>query len=255
MKSPEQSLMSEWKFVEELKTPLHNTIHWERFEKKENEADLRNGICLEFNFPDENGVLETAHGDFRPFLDAGEIKTDGSYKIITERAKTECFEAYRIETTKNACRVIGNDTEGIRRGLVYLEDEILRLGGPFIPIGTIERKPLIRTRISRCFFGPIKLPPMNRDELTDDVNYYPDEYLNRLAHEGINALWLTISFKDLCPSELFPDHGKDNVQRLAKLKKTADQCARYGIKIYIFWCPNIYVMVWNIKSNINSCCF
>lgn len=233
MNSPEQPSMQEWKFVEELKTPLHTVIHWERLEKNESEADLRE-LNLEFRFPDNNGVLETARQDFKEFLKAGKIKTDGSYKIITEQSETECFEAYRVITGESECRIQANDTEGIRRGLVCLEDEMLRAGGPFLSIGTIEKKPLIKTRISRCFFGPIKRPPINRDELADDVNYYPDEYLNRLAHEGINALWLTVSFKDLCPSEIFPEHGKDSERRLKKLRQTVKQCRRYGIKIYAF---------------------
>ena len=29
-----------------------------------------------------------------------------------------------------------------------------------------------------------------------DVDYYPDAYLDRLAREGVNGLWLTIEFKD-----------------------------------------------------------
>ena len=31
--------------------------------------------------------------------------------------------------------------------------------------------PWLKNRISRCFFGPIKRPPFNRDELMDDVDY------------------------------------------------------------------------------------
>ena len=52
--------------------------------------------------------------------------------------------------------------------------------GAFLPVGKIERKPWIKNRISRCFFGPIKRPPFNRDELLDDIDYYPDEYLSKL---------------------------------------------------------------------------
>jgi hypothetical protein len=67
----------------------------------------------------------------------------------------------------------------------------------------------------------------------DDVDYYPDEYLNRLAHEGVNGLWLTVAFSDLCQtsiSRLDPDAKK----RLTKLRLTVEKCLRYGIKTYIF---------------------
>ena len=86
---------------------------------------------------------------------------------------------------------------------------MLRAGGPFLPIGTVERRPFLKARISRCFFGPIKRPPKNRDELMDDVDYYPDNYLNRLAHEGINGLWLTVEFEDLCRTSVTPEFGRD----------------------------------------------
>ena len=68
MQNPQQPSMLEWKFIEELKTPLHNAINWERSEKKENEADLDNGIFLEFNYLDKQGTLETAYADFKNFL-------------------------------------------------------------------------------------------------------------------------------------------------------------------------------------------
>ena len=68
----------------------------------------------------------------------------------------------------------------------------------------------------------------------DEENYYPDEYLNRLAHEGINGLWLSVEFKDLCPSRFFPGQGADSSRRLAKLRQTVGRCARYGIRIYLY---------------------
>jgi hypothetical protein len=66
----------------------------------------------------------------------------------------------------------------------------------------------------------------------DDVDYYPDEYLNRLAHEGVNGLWLSIKFIDLVPSRFFPAHAKDHKVRIAKLQRTVahapDTALRYS---------------------------
>ena len=231
----DQPPIADWKFIEELKSPLHNKILWRRLKRKKYEATLQNGVTLDFTFPDPDGKLNTAYADFCRFLWAGQIATGGKYKITTELIPTSCFEEYVLEIGKNSCKLSAGDTEGIRRALVCLEDRITSTGGPFIAPEKIQRKPFIKTRISRCFFGPIKRPPLNRDELLDNVNYYPDEYLNRLAHEGINGLWLSIEFRDLCPSRFFPEHGKDAPRRLEKLQQTVKQCARYGIKIYIFF--------------------
>jgi len=232
--APRQPDESTWAFVRELRQPLHTRIALGRREKRPAEADLSRGVTLRFAFPDPDRLLETAEQDFRSFLDAARIPTDGLFEIGAEQGATDGFEAYRVEVTHSSCRILANDTEGIRRGLVFVEDEILRADGPFLPVGTFERSPVVKTRISRCFFGPINRPPRNRDELLDDIDYYPDAYLNRLAHEGVNGLWLSIKFSDLCTSQLFPEHGTDAPQRLAKLRQTITKCRRYGIRIYLY---------------------
>ena len=95
------------------------------------------------------------------------------------------------------------------------------------------KSPWLTNRISRCFFGPIKRPPYNRDELMDDIDYYPDAYLDRLAREGVNGLWLTIEFKDFS-KELTGDWPENAARRIAKLRSTVDKCARHGIKTWLF---------------------
>ena len=96
------------------------------------------------------------------------------------------------------------------------------------------QKPWLKHRITRCFFGPIKRPPLNRDELMDDVDYYPDAYLNRLAHDGVNGLWFTIHFFQTVPSKIIPEYGQNAEPRLEKLRRTVRKCERHGIRIYPF---------------------
>ncbi len=232
---PPQPPESSWRFIDELKAPLHGApIPWERRRPRVGEIDLRRGVRLDWQFPDPRGLLDTMHADFRQFLRMGGIPEQGVYRIVTGQIRTALPETYRVEVSRDECRVLAGDTEGIRRGLVLLEDELLRNGGPFLKPGVTRKTPVIRTRLSRCFFGPIKRPPKNRDELADDVDYYPEEYLNRLAHDGVNGLWLTVEWKDLVKSDLFPGGAHDAVRRFAKLNRTIEKCSRYGIKIYIF---------------------
>ena len=228
----DQPSADQWAFIEQLRSPLHTPIKWARTASMGDEIDLRNGVSCLFQFPDPKGRLGTAYDDFAGFLAAGNIPSNGPYRIVTAHADTGGAEAYSIEARQDQCFLRARDTEGIRRALVALEDRIRRVGGPFISPGVLHRKPFIRTRISRCFFSPTGRGQC--DELLDNVNYYPDEYLNRLAHEGVNALWLSATFKDLCPSRFFPEHGKDSDRRLAKLSATVERCLRYGIRIYLF---------------------
>jgi hypothetical protein len=241
---PTQPPEDDWYFVQELQSPLWTEHHWTPRTAHADEASLADGVCIIANFPDDNFVLEMAYADMMDFLDAGNVKftfsdnpgsaNKSTFTIETAKVETSVPEEYRITITAKKVLIAAADTEGIRRGLFHLEEEMLRRGGPFLPIGKLTRKPVIRTRISRCFFGPINRPPKNRDELADDADYYPEQYLNRLAHHGINGLWMTIKFSDLCPSRFFPDHGKDWERRLEKLRQTVAKCKLYGIKIYAF---------------------
>lgn len=225
-------------FIGDLTRPVHQKmpVSFSGIKAKAGELKLSK-VCLKFSFPDPEGLLETSYKDFYEFLSAAGIKTDkGGTPIVIEKGDTPCFEAYKISVTKDGVKITANDTEGVRRALIYIEDQMMRLSGTVLPLGVIERKPFLKTRISRCFFSP---PSHNendgmKNELEDDIDYYPDGYLNRLMHDGINGLWIGANFRDLLKSEIFPEYGKDGERRLNKLKSIAIRCKRYGIGVYLF---------------------
>ena len=245
---PDQPGEDTWKFIEDLKSPMWTKHAWEKADHGTKTADLSAGIKLQMGFSDPGKRLETAYEDLRAFMTAGGISFDnGKYIIGTAEDRKLAGESFRIEVKPDGCLITAGDIEGIRRGIFYLEDEMLRLQGPYLPLGTIEKHPVIQRRISRCFFGPIKRFPKMKDELMDDVDYYPDQYLNRLAHEGVNGLWLTIEFRDLVSTTYTPEAGKDGEKRLAKLRQTVDKCLRYGIRTYIFC---IEPRAWDPESTV-----
>ena len=43
-----QPSIADWKFIEQLKSPLHTEIHWKRSKKKKNEISLKNGSAAGF---------------------------------------------------------------------------------------------------------------------------------------------------------------------------------------------------------------
>ena len=194
-----------------------------------------NGLYLEKTFPDDEGLLETIYEDVEKFLKICEI--DGnSFPIKTVYKKTDAFEEYFIDIAEKEIIVSAGDTEGIRRALVWIEDEMLRREGPYLPKGEIHKSPHIKSRITRCFFSPINRPPKNKDELSDDIDYYPDQYLNKLMHDGTNGLWIYTRFSDLFESSFIEEYGKDEyvAKRVEKLNNVIAKCKRYGIKIYVF---------------------
>jgi len=232
---PASPAEKDWTFIEELRTrPYHQPVAWTRRKPQAGEVSFPGGFRLEPQFADPHQLLDTAFLDFRYFLSTAGLRHDGAYPLVTRRIPTTIREEYQLRISDAGCELGANDTEGIRRGLVWIEDELLRRGGPFLPRGRFTRRPLIRTRLSRCFYGPINRPPKCKDELADDVDYYPDEYLNRLAHEGVNGLWMTIHFYNTVPSKIIPEYGRNAGPRLAKLRRVVQKCGRYGIKIYPF---------------------
>ena len=234
---PEQPGRDTWAFVEDLKAPLWSRHSWDRRVAATGEASLAGGVTLEFDFPDPKNCLETAYADFRAFLKAGAVPHQDCrdpYAIALCMDAAMPVESFRLEVKSSLCRLIAGTSEGIRRGIFHLEELMLRAGRPYLPLGVTQHDYPIRRRISRCFYSPIKRPPLNRDELLDDIEYYPDEYLNRLAHDGINGLWISITLRDVCVPQHCPDLDGKIERRLNKLRKTVEQCARFGIKIYVF---------------------
>jgi hypothetical protein len=231
---PESPGEADWAFLQDLQTPQPWRVHWDRELPAPGEVSLKAGVRIETSFPDPEGLLDTAHEELNRFFRDITLPLDGPYQIVTERTETSRFEAFRVVIEADTCRVQAADSEGIRRGLYWVIDELLRANGPFLKAGTVEREPHIATRISRCFFGPIKRPPKNKDELMDEVNYYPEAYLAKIARDGVNGLWLTIEFKDLVKTSLTEHVDPGREQRLAKLRETVARCRRYGIDVYVF---------------------
>jgi hypothetical protein len=232
---PPQPGPETWTFIEDLNSPLWTKLAWENKSAGEGQADLSKGVNIKQNFPDLKDRLTTAYHDLQDFLKAGNVSSEnGQYLIETAFTKDLQGESFRLEITPRACRILAGDAEGIRRGIFQIEDDMLKMRGPFLQTGKSEKHPFIKRRISRCLYGPIKRPPAMRDELMDDVDYYPDQYLNRLAHDGVNGIWITVEFRDLVSTKYTPKAGQDGKKRLDKLRRTVAQCLRYGIKTYIF---------------------
>lgn len=222
-------------FIEDLKKPLF-TVAPDYYGKRpieDGEIDVH-GLYLRTLYPDDpDGLLETIYSDFSRFSKIYGI-AGNCYPIDLKKGNTTCFEAYRIEITATGITAIANDTEGIRRALIYLEDELRRRENAFLTPETICRAPHIRSRITRCFFSPINRPPKYGDELSDDIDYYPEEYLNRLMHDGANGVWIYTRFSDLVPSSVLTENGKGYEPRIAKLNRVIEKCRRYGIGVYVF---------------------
>ena len=173
-------------------------------------------------------MLDTASADFENFL--GLCKIHGkTYPINIVKCDGLLEENYKITVSDTEAFIYASDTEGARRAIYYLESEIIKREGPFLPLGDTVRTSSIKRRITRGFFSPTNRAPKWGDELLDEVDYYPENYLSRLAHNGTNGLWIYTSFAQLIFSPYFPTKEKNQEKRMAKLSRTVERCKKYGI--------------------------
>jgi hypothetical protein len=113
-------------------------------------------VVTKGGFNDPHGRLITANNDLRKFFQDTGIYRKGGSPVSTEHLDELPVEGFRLDVQPTGIRILAADTEGIRRGLCFLEEQLLGADGPFLPIGVIERQPWLKNRISLCFFGPIK---------------------------------------------------------------------------------------------------
>ena len=207
------------------------TIAFQAQSKLKN-AFLVKGIYLERDvFADEH-LLAASYLDFESFLRHNGI--DGyQYPIRLKKMIGFETEEYDIFITPRFCEIRVSEKEGVRRALIRLQDDLLVSGG-YLQSGQIHSKASIKRRITRCFFSPTNRPPKNGDELLDDIDYYPEAYLNRLMHDGINGIWIYSSFDALVKTSLIPEYGEGAEKRIEKLNHVISKCKNYGIDVFIF---------------------
>lgn len=216
------------KFIEELRQEPARRIRWDwnRAVPPE-ELNLRNGIFLQGDFPDPEGVLETVYSDFDRFLSGNRIAGQGVPLRIRLSGKLK-GEDFACTVERGGILLDAGSAEGVRRGLYRMIALLRSREYPGLPLSP-ERvtRYWLKDRISRCFFSPIKRAPFFRDELLDDLEYYPDHYLSRLAESGVNGIWITLALKEM-------DDSPEGRRRFEKLNRNIRQCRRYGIRVWAF---------------------
>ena len=221
----------EWKFPHEMAKFRAYVPNWTK-PVPSGHCDLSGGLAVVDGYG-LDGDLETVRTDLRRFLSETGLANPDGKKLHLVRGKVEDVESYRIEVEADAVRIVSGDDAGIRRAVYRLEDRLLSSSSASLPIGSETRRSWLKTRFSRSFFAPVNRFPLYTDELMDDVDYYPDGFLDRIAHEGVNALWITVRLREVTSTSFTPAApGTD--RRIAKLRRVAAKLRRYGIGLWVF---------------------
>jgi hypothetical protein len=202
------------------------------------EADLSSGYSLDISDNTLNKTLGTAIPDFHQFMSVsmGLSRSTGNHGIHVElgppaNCPPDSKEAFHIKVDETGTMVMARDADGIRRGLFYLQDEMLLRRAPLLPLGSTFRWAQIEDRIIHSPVAPYRW--LSGWELEQNKIFYPDEYLNKIAHAGMNGIWVTGLFNRLLASRVLPELGPPT-HRLDKLKRLVKRAQRYGIKVYLF---------------------
>jgi hypothetical protein len=202
------------------------------------EASLVRGYVLDpGNFVGEK-YFDVLSADFRQFMSIvmNQAPVSGGYPIRLERGAVagkpeNAVEAHRSEIASDGCELLAEGMDGLRRALFRLQDEMLMRRAPILPLSNLLRWTQIRTRIVHSPVAPYRW--LSGWELEDEHDYYPDAYLNRLAHRGINGIWVAGLLRNLVASKSIPELGPRE-HRLGKLNQLIEKAARYGIRVYLF---------------------
>lgn len=232
--NPPEFPKGEPRFLEDLKSWKIAVPHWDMNALPgAGDLDMREGFTVDRTaFPDPEGLLASVYDHLDRFRNSINFP-EGKVTVKAVKCDDLSSECYRMKVDDDGVTIEAGNTEGARRGLYYFEEQFCASKNAFLPKKTTLRENWLKNRISRCFFGPIKRPPFNIDELMNEIDYYPEQYLDRLAQEGINGLWLTITFREICKSSFLPENP-DAERRREKLRKSVEKCRKFGIKIWVF---------------------
>ncbi len=204
-----------------------------RFEKNLSENRVSpKAVCLDKGVFAKKINLRPVWYDFEKFLEFNGILGD-EYTVYLKKQRGYEFEEYQIDIREDCIIITAGEIEGIRRAIIKLEDMLVASFGN-LEKGVTREKTIIKRRISRSFFAPINRPPKGAEELGDDTDYYPEAYLNRMMHQGVNAIWVYSDFDALVDSTYIPEFGKGREKRIAKLNKLIKRCKKYGIDVFMF---------------------
>jgi hypothetical protein len=201
--------------------------------------DLSSGITLtvedDWNAGEELACLAA---DFRRFLTVSMNVPEGKWKLRCRRTALPGFpdgaaEKCRVTIAPDGGLIEAEDLAGLRRALFNLEDEMTGRRFPALPPGVSTDHTTVRVRVSRSPLATYRFG--GGWELSHGEDFYPDEYLNALAHCRINGIWVAGLFRELLKSEVLPEISPEvDSEALARLRKLTERAANYGIRVYLF---------------------
>ena len=186
---------------------------------KDTEFEIQDGLVI--HIPETAGdVIITAAQDFVDFLftsmNISARLTKGRFDgcdnsividLCSDLGDYAVYRGYRIDTEKEVCYVHGFDERGVAQALYSLEDIMSIRKAPFLPVGSVSRKPLFSPQMVHSGYG---------------LDEYPNEHLSAIAHEGRDAILVFVKDVNITP------YGYLDFNELIY------RASKYGLDVYAY---------------------
>lgn len=130
--------------------------------------------------------------------------------------------SYRLLVMTERLVICGADERGTSQGSYYLEDLMNLREAPFLQTQDVTREPLFSPRMTHSGWG---------------LDEFPDAYLNRIAHAGMDSILVFVTGPDRTPDEgthVRDAHGRVSPGRYRDLNDLVSRAARYGLDVYFY---------------------
>ena len=200
---------------------------------------------------DDNGVLETAAADLQAFLAsrlAARVRLDPArsgqvpraIELVADRAASRArgvttAEGYHVDVRADRIVISGQTPRGVMRGVFWLE-EILRFQPALAREATLRNCRFKRRITCSVMPGGLKYTETSQPLL------YTDGLLQRIAHQGFNAIWVWLNVEEATfESRIFPElNDKAGATRCARLADLTARARRFGIDVYCYFATNYH---------------
>ena len=115
------------RFVEDLSSPVHARAplgFGERMTAREGEVAAC-GIYLKNEFSEGADLLAAAYADFAAFTAVTGIGGD-RYPVSLVKGEVSGVESFRLSVREDGVTVTAEETEGVRRALIFIEEEMTK---------------------------------------------------------------------------------------------------------------------------------
>ncbi len=215
------------RFEGDWAVPLHSDV-WlgSRVVAAPDEVDCSRGIVPDWNSEKWGAGMETAKEDFEAFLQGAGLMLPQGRALRILKAEMPRPEEHRVTFDEDCVFVRAGNAEGVRRALIWIEDEMQRRGGPFLPVAGTHRWSRFRTRIGG-WDAPIYCDP--------GTSLMHPAMLQRLVHSGANAIFAGVqNLNLLVANSAVPELASVNGGLVDRFRRLGALCRGHGIKLYLY---------------------